>query len=164
MSFEGSYLWGLRQKVGHDLVLVPGAAIAVQREDGKVLLVRRGDNGVWALPGGGAEIGGSFARTAIDELREETGLVAREEDLIPVACFSDAARHTLHYPNGDVAHYFSMCFLVRRWEGEPRPDGEETLELRFADLEDLPEPFEGSTTRVVELLRAYLRTGKFQVG
>src|SRR3954447_7156368 len=160
MSFEGSYLWGLRQKIGHDLVLTPGAAVAAQREDGKVLFALRGDDGTWCLQGGAAEVGGSFARTAIDELREETGLVARAEDLIPVACFSEADRHTLHYPNGDVAHYFSMCFLVRRWEGEPRPDGEETLELRFADLEDLPEPFEGSTTRVVELLRAYLRTGK----
>ena len=164
MSFEGSYLWGLRQKVGHDLVLVPGAAIAVQREDGKVLLVRRGDNGVWALPGGGAEIGGSFARTAIDELREETGLVAREEDLIPVACFSDAERHTLHYPSGDVAHYFSLLFLVRRWDGEAEPDGEETTDLRFADPTDLPQPFEASTARAVELLLGYLRAGVFQVG
>lgn len=164
MSFEGSYLWHLRQKIGHDLVLMPGAAIAAQRDDGQVLLVRRGDNGVWALPGGGAEVGGSFARTAIDELREETGLVVDPADLIPAACFSDAERHTLHYPNGDVAHYFSMCFVVRRWEGEPVPDGEESLELRFADLDDLPEPFEDSTARVVELLRGYLDTGKFQIG
>jgi ADP-ribose pyrophosphatase YjhB (NUDIX family) len=163
MSFEGSYLWGLRRKVGHDLVLTPGAAVAAQREDGKVLFIRRGDNGVWALPGGAAEEGRSFARTAVDELREETGLVAREEDLIPVACFSEAGRHTLHYPNGDVAHYFSMCFLVRRWEGEPVPDGEETTELRFADPTELPQPFEDSTARAVELLLAYLRTGKFQV-
>jgi 8-oxo-dGTP pyrophosphatase MutT (NUDIX family) len=164
LSFAGSYLWHLRQKIGHDLVLVPGAAIAVQREDGQVLMIRRGDNGVWALPGGAAEVGGSFARTAVDELREETGLTIRAEDLIPAACFSDAEHHTLHYPNGDLAHYFSMCFVVRRWEGEPVPDGEETLELRFADLGDLPEPFEGSTARVVELLRGYLDSGRFQVG
>ena len=163
MSFEGSYLWRLRQKVGHELVLTPGAAVAAQREDGKVLFIRRGDNGVWALPGGAAEEGGSFARTAVDELREETGLVVEPADLIPVACFSDAERHALHYPNGDVAHYFSMCFLVRRWEGEMAPDGEETKDLRFADPTELPQPFEDSTARAVELLLAYLRTGAFQV-
>jgi ADP-ribose pyrophosphatase YjhB (NUDIX family) len=133
MSFEGSYLWRLRQTVGHDLVLQPGAAVAAQREDGKVLFIRRGDNGVWALPGGAAEEGGSFARTAVDELREETGLVVEPADLIPMACFSDAERHTLHYPNGDVAHYFSMCFIARRWQGEPVPDGEESLEVAFGD-------------------------------
>lgn len=164
MSFEGSYLWRLRQKVGHDLVLVPGAAVAAQREDGAVLFARRGDDGTWCLPGGAAEVGGSFARTAVDELREETGLVVDPVDLIPAACFSDAERHTLHYLNGDVAHYFSMLFLARRWEGDLRPDGEETLELRFADPTDLPRPFEGSTERAVELLLGYLRTGKFQVG
>ncbi|MFT3866685.1 MAG: NUDIX domain-containing protein [Solirubrobacterales bacterium] len=164
MPFEGSYLWRLRQKIGHDLVLMPGAAVAAQREDGQVLLIRRGDNGVWALPGGGAEVGGSFARTAVDELREETGLRVAEADLIPAACFSDAERHTLHYPNGDVAQYFSLCFLARRWEGEPVADGEEALELRFAPLDDLPRPFEPSTDRVVELLRGYLATGEFQIG
>lgn len=163
MSFEGSYLWQLRQKVGHELVLVPGAAVAAQREDGRVLFARRGDDGTWCLPGGAAEVGGSFARTAVDELREETGLIAAPADLIPVACFSEAERHTLHYPSGDVTHYFSMCFLARRWEGEPEPDGEETTELRFADPTDLPQPFEDSTARAVELLLAYLRSGTFQV-
>jgi 8-oxo-dGTP pyrophosphatase MutT (NUDIX family) len=164
LTFEGSYLWQLRQTIGHQLVLAPGAAIAVRREDGKVLFALRSDDGTWCLPGGAAEEGGSFARTAIDELREETGLVAGPEDLIPVACFSDPDRHTLHYPNGDVAHYFSLCFLVRSWEGEPTPDGEEILELRFCDPTDLPRPFELSTERAVDLTLAYLRTGEFQVG
>jgi 8-oxo-dGTP pyrophosphatase MutT (NUDIX family) len=164
LSFEGSYLWRLRQKIGHDLVLTPGAAVAAQRPDGRVLFARRGDDGTWCLPGGAAEEGGSFARTAIDELREETGLRVEAADLIPAGCFSDAERHTLHYPSGDVAHYFSLLFLVRRWEGELRPDGEETTDLRFAEPTDLPQPFEASTARAVELLLAYLRSGVFQVG
>ena len=164
MPFEGSYLWRLRQKIGHDLVLTPGAAVAAQRPDGRVLFARRGDDDTWCLPGGAAEEGGSFARTAIDELREETGLRVQAADLIPAACFSDAERHTLHYPSGDVAHYFSLLFLVRRWEGEPTPDGEETTDLRFAAPTDLPHPFEASTARAIELLRAYLRSGVFQVG
>jgi 8-oxo-dGTP pyrophosphatase MutT (NUDIX family) len=164
LPFEDSYLWRLRQKVGHDLVLMPGAAVAAQRDDGRVLFARRGDNDVWCLPGGGAEAGGSFLATAVDELREETGLVADPVDLIPVACFSEAERHTLLYPNGDLTHYFSMCFLVRRWEGEPAPDGEETTDLRFADPIDPPRPFEDSTARAVELLLGYLRTGEFQIG
>ena len=164
LSFEGSYLWRLRQKIGHDLVLTPGAAVAAQRPDGKVLFARRGDDDTWCLPGGAAEEGGSFARTAVDELREETGLRVAPADLIPAGCFSDAERHTLHYPSGDVAHYFSLLFLVRRWDGEPRPDGEETTDLRFAEPTDLPQPFEASTARAAELLNAYLRSGVFQVG
>jgi 8-oxo-dGTP pyrophosphatase MutT (NUDIX family) len=164
LPFEGSYLWRLRQKIGHDLVLMPGAAVAAQRPDGQVLFALRGDDGTWCLPGGAAEEGGSFASTAVAELREETGLEVEPADLIPVACFSDAERHTLHYPNGDVAHYFSLLFLALQWKGEPRPDGEETTDLRFANPNDLPQPFEPSTARAVELLNGYLRSGVFQVG
>ena len=57
MPFEGSYLWRLRQKVGSDLVLMPGAMVFLVRDDGAVLFTRRVDNGLWCLPAGGAEEG-----------------------------------------------------------------------------------------------------------
>jgi 8-oxo-dGTP pyrophosphatase MutT (NUDIX family) len=72
VGHRDSYLWRLRQAVGNDLVLMPGAMVALQREDGRVLLTKRADDGTWCLPAGAAEAGGSFARTAIDELAEET--------------------------------------------------------------------------------------------
>jgi hypothetical protein len=46
LPFEGSYLWHLRQKVGHDLVLMPGTADAAQREDGRVLFAV--SNATWS--------------------------------------------------------------------------------------------------------------------
>jgi 8-oxo-dGTP pyrophosphatase MutT (NUDIX family) len=64
LAFKGSYLWRLRQKVGSDLVLMPGAMVALLREDGRVLLTKRRDTGVWCLPAGAAEAGGNFAHTA----------------------------------------------------------------------------------------------------
>ena len=76
MGFEGTTLWRVRQKVGTDLVLWPGASVMVVRDDGRVLMGRRLDNDRWAIPGGGAEQGSSFADTAITELREEVGLTA----------------------------------------------------------------------------------------
>src|SRR6186997_2423128 len=121
MAYKDSYLWRLRQAVGSDLVLMPGAMVAVQREDQRVLLTRRADDGTWCLPAGAAEPGGSFARTAVDELVEEAGIRVAEKDLIPFGCLSEADAHTIRYPNGDVTHCFAMCFLVRSWEGDPRP-------------------------------------------
>lgn len=76
MGFEGTTLWRVRQKVGTDLVLWPGASVMVVREDGRVLVAHRLDNGMWAIPGGGAERGSSFTDTAVTELREEVGLDA----------------------------------------------------------------------------------------
>jgi len=78
MGYRDSYLWRLRQAVGNDLVLMPGSMIALQRGDGRVLLTRRADDGTWCLPAGAAEPGGSFARTAVDELTEETGVRVAE--------------------------------------------------------------------------------------
>ncbi len=164
MGFAGSYLWRLRQKVGNDLVLMPGAMVVLQRDDGRVLLTRRGDTGAWCLPAGAAEEGGSFARTAIDELAEETGIRIPPESLTPFGCLSESERHTIHYPNGDVTHCFAMCFLVRDWTGDPTPDQEESTAVLFAGLDDLPEPMHDPSTHALTLFRAYLDSGGFQVG
>jgi 8-oxo-dGTP pyrophosphatase MutT (NUDIX family) len=61
MGFEGSSLWRLRQEVGSELVLWPGATVCVIGADARVLLGQRSDDGTWAMPGGGAEEGSSFA-------------------------------------------------------------------------------------------------------
>lgn len=163
MAHQGSYLWRLRQAVGNDLVLMPGAMVAIQRDDQRVLLTRRADDGTWCLPAGAAEPGGSFARTAIDELAEEAGIEVLERDLVPFGCLSEAEAHTIRYPNGDITHCFALCFLARTWKGEPRPDGDESTETKFVDLDALPTPLHPPTAHALELLAAFLRSGSFQV-
>jgi 8-oxo-dGTP pyrophosphatase MutT (NUDIX family) len=163
MAYKDSHLWQLRQRVGNDLVLMPGAMVAVQGEDGRVLLTKRADDGTWCLPAGAAEPGGSFARTAIDELAEEAGIEVSERDLIPFGCLSEAEVHTIQYPNGDVTHCFALLFLARAWRGDPIPDEEESTEARFANLGELPGPLHPPTAHALDLLAAYLRSGSFQV-
>lgn len=132
----------VRQRVGSDLVLIPGAMVFLVRDDGAVLFTRRADDGRWCLPAGGAEEGSSFAATAIAELREETGVVVRPADLAAFACLSEAALHTVTYPGGDVSHCFAMLFLARRWSGEPCPDGVETTAMLWADPAAPPSPLQ----------------------
>ncbi len=163
MPYVGSYLWRLRQAVGNELVLMPGAMVALQRDDGHVLLTKRADDGTWCLPAGAAEVGGSFARTAIDELAEETGIEVAREDLVPFASLSEEAEHTINYPNGDVTHCFALCFLAKKWRGDPRPDRDESTAVRFVPLDSAPEPVHPPTARALDLLRAYLDTGAFQL-
>jgi 8-oxo-dGTP pyrophosphatase MutT (NUDIX family) len=163
MPFEGSYLWRLRQKVGSDLVLIPGAMVFLVRDDGAVLFTRRADNGLWCLPAGGAEEGSSFAATATAELREETGVEVDPADLEAFACLSEAELHTITYPGGDVSHCFAMLFLARRWSGDPRPDGVETTEMRWADPAAPPSPMQEPSAHALDLYRAYLREEAFLV-
>ncbi len=163
MPFVDSYLWRLRQAVGNELVLIPGAMVALQRDDGQVLFTKRADDGSWCLPAGAAEVGGSFAQTAIDELAEEAGVDVAREDLVPFASLSEANEHTIRYPNGDVTHCFAICFLAKRWRGDPRPDHDESTAVRFAALGSAPEPLHPPTARALDLLQAYLDTGAFQL-
>ena len=163
MGFHGSYLWKLRQQVGHGMVLIPGAAVVVEDPDERLLLLMRSDSGEWCTPGGTVEDGSSFARTALTELLEETGLVAEESDLIPFACISEPSIQLLHYPNGDVTHCFAMWFALRRWTGQPRPDGDEIVELGFFDPNALPENLMEPARHSIILYQRFKETAEFQV-
>ncbi len=163
MGFQDSYLGQLRQVIGHDLVLMPGAMVFLREADRKVLLTKRADDGSWCAPAGAAEPGGSFARTAVDELAEETGIEVAEDDLVPFGCLSEAEAHTIHYPNGDVTHCFALCFLVTSWRGEPIPNEDETVEVGFFDPQAPPRPLHSPTAHALELLEDFHRQGTFQV-
>ena len=118
---------------------------------------------LWCFPAGGAEEGSSFAATALAELREETGVEVDPADLEGFGCLSEAELHTIAYPGGDVTHCFAMLFLARRWTGDPRPDGIETTEMLWADPADPPSPLHEPASHALDLYRAYLRDGSFQV-
>jgi 8-oxo-dGTP pyrophosphatase MutT (NUDIX family) len=143
---------------------MPGAMVVLQRPDGRVLVTRRADNGLWCLPAGAAEPGGSFASTAVAEVAEEVGLEVSTDDLEAFGSLSAAETHTIEYPNGDSTHCFALLFVVRRWRGDPSPDGAEAVDARFAGLGDVPAPMMEPARSALDLFRAYLETGRFQLG
>jgi 8-oxo-dGTP diphosphatase len=53
---------------------VPGTSIIPILPDGRIVLIRRRDNGLWALPGGIVDWGEDIPNTIRRELKEETGL------------------------------------------------------------------------------------------
>ena len=66
----------LRKELGYITPKV-GAEAAVLDSEGRILLVRRSDDGRWCLPCGWVEPNESPAEAAVRETREETGLVVR---------------------------------------------------------------------------------------
>lgn len=46
----------------------------VTDEQGRLLLVHKTENHLWALPGGGVDVGESVAQAAVREVEEETGM------------------------------------------------------------------------------------------
>lgn len=53
---------------------ITGTSIIATLSDGKIVLIRRSDDGCWALPGGMVDWGEDIPSVVHRELREETGL------------------------------------------------------------------------------------------
>ncbi|MFF3555507.1 NUDIX domain-containing protein [Streptomyces tsukubensis] len=117
--------------------LVVAASAVVTDDEGRILLQRRQDSGLWALPGGGMEMTDSLPGTAVREVAEETGLEVEITGL--VGTYTDP-RHVIVYSDGEVRRQFNICFTARVTGGELAISDEST-ELRFiapAELDDLP--------------------------
>ncbi|MGP4007433.1 NUDIX hydrolase [Streptomyces sp. 4N124] len=90
--------------------LVPAASAVVVDSAGRILLQRRADNGMWALPGGAMHIGESLPDCAVRETREETGY---DVEIIGIVGTYTNPRHVFAYDDGEVRQEFSICFLAR---------------------------------------------------
>ncbi len=117
--------------------LVVAASAVVIDSEGRVLLQRRTDNGLYALPGGTMDLGESLPGAAVREVREETGLDVEITGL--VGTYTDP-RHVIAYSDGEVRQQFNICFTARITGGELRISDEST-DLRFvtpSGFADLP--------------------------
>jgi 8-oxo-dGTP diphosphatase len=104
---------------------------------GRVLLVRRTDDGTWGLPGGGVEAGESWLEAAVRECREETGWQVTVTGVL--GAYSDPATQTFTYPDGRRVQFFGVVFLANAFEQVGRPD-DEVLEVDFFRIDSLPAP------------------------
>src|SRR5690349_2061250 len=105
----------LRERIGHDLLLLPGVAGVVVNDAGEVLLQRRSDLHIWAPIGGVLEPGEDPADAIAREILEEAGVVAE-----PLWVSGVYATHVVTYPNGDRSQFVTTCFRCRHVSGEPR--------------------------------------------
>ena len=54
--------------------IVVAVTVFILDDQDRVLLIRRTDNGLWAIPGGAQDFGEYIAETAVRETREESGI------------------------------------------------------------------------------------------
>jgi len=117
--------------------LVPAASAIVVDDSGRILLQRRRDNGMWALPGGAMSIGESLPECAVRETHEETGF---DVEIIGIVGTYTNPRHVFAYDDGEVRQEFSICFLARPVAGQLAVS-EESTDVRWfqpAEVDALP--------------------------
>ncbi len=141
----------LRERIGTELLWLPGVSAVVVDDDGRVLLGRRSDNGRWAVISGILEPGEQPAVAIAREVLEETGVTVEVEGLAAVATDD----HVVVYPNGDRAQYLDLTFLCRATGGEAHVADDESTEVGWFAPDDLPEPLVASSRQRVERAVAF---------
>jgi 8-oxo-dGTP pyrophosphatase MutT (NUDIX family) len=134
------YLRGLRVKVGHALLLVPSVTAIIYDGQGRILLARHAEGGVWVAPGGSIEPNESPSDAVVRETWEETGFLVEPVRVLGVY---GGPEFQVTYGNGDQVTYLMTVFECRTLGGQMRPDGVETLEVGYfaeADLAGLSLP------------------------
>jgi ADP-ribose pyrophosphatase YjhB (NUDIX family) len=122
-------------------IVVAVTAFVTDRH-GRVLLVHRTDNDLWALPGGAQEIGEYVVDTAVRETREESGV---DVEVIGLVGIYSNPNHVVAFSDGEVRQQFSICFRAHPLHGTPSGPADrgdsvaeaETSEARWVPREEL---------------------------
>jgi 8-oxo-dGTP pyrophosphatase MutT (NUDIX family) len=131
--FEDSYLGQLvqiRALTQKDYkFLLPAARAVIRDPDGKILFVRRRDNGKWVMPSGSQELW----ETIYDCMRRET----EEEAGIQVTSATVMAIYNYFANSDDFYQTLHVQFLVNEWSGQIITETDETTDARFWCIEDI---------------------------
>ncbi len=141
------YIMDLRSLVGHRPLLQVGASVIVEDEQGRILLQLRSDNNCWGYAGGSVELDEAVEEAAKRELLEETGLTANKLELFGI--FSGSGMHYI-YPNGDEVSNIDIVYLCRDYSGELKCGEKEVSELRFFDVENIPDNISSPAVRPIK--------------
>lgn len=110
----------------------------------KVLLIQRGDNKMWALPGGCHDLGETPKQCAIRECFEETGFHVKITNLLGV--YSSNCYEYDNYPWKD--NEFCHIFFAATITGGVKTTSAESLEIEWFPLSQLPPLSDGHAPRI----------------
>ena len=130
------YIKKVRRKLGHDALILNYAGCIIFDEHGRLLLQKRSDCEKWGFLGGMVEFGESVEETAVREIKEESGLEVEITSLYGVY-----SKYFAEYTNGDKAQPIVHLFKAKIIGGKLIDQNDETLALKYFDLEDIPPLF-----------------------
>lgn len=146
------YMRRLRERVGHDLLLVPVVVCLIRDGDDRLLFVRHVE-GRWTFPGGAVDPGETPGEAIRRETREEASVEIEPFRIVGV--FGGYPDFRTTYPNGDELAWVATLFEARIVDGVPEPGDDETAEARWVALEDaFGLEINAATRHMLECVRA----------
>ena len=152
------YIMELRKSIGHKPIIICSCGCLIFNEKNQVLLQRRSDNKLWGNPGGIMELGETIYDTVKREVKEELGIDLEDDKLSVFNIYSGEGQHHI-YPNNDEAYFVNIIFKTNIYKGTTEKDNE-SLELKFFDLDKLPSNITKSFEEVKEALMNNIRIFK----
>lgn len=156
-DYHQSYLGQLRQLIGKLKIFAIAARAIIQDEDGRILLVRRSDNGVWVMPAGSIELEESILDCVKREVFEETGL--KVLSAYPITIYSEP-RFSFVTAYGDPYQMFTTVFVIDEWSDDLQTKTNETTNARFFALDNLPDIPDFYYETIADL-QSYRKHGQF---
>lgn len=135
VPFEESYHGLLRKHLGNQRIILPAVRAVIPDADGRILFVKRSDNGLWVMPAGSQELDESILDALHREVREESGLEVEAAELIAV--YSEPRFHFTNSYGGEH-QMLAFVFLVSQWSGTLQQETDETVAAQFFPLDALP--------------------------
>ncbi|HMR49623.1 MAG TPA: NUDIX domain-containing protein [Arachnia sp.] len=132
------FILDLRRHVGTMPLWLMGTSVVVLREGAEgpeVLLVRRADNGLWALISGIVDPGENPSVTAVREAKEEAAVDIQVERMLWLG-----VTHPSRYDNGDICQYLDHGFRARYAGGLAEVGDDESTAVGWFPVDALPSP------------------------
>jgi 8-oxo-dGTP pyrophosphatase MutT (NUDIX family) len=149
----------IRKTVFKEITHIAPVAVgdaAVFDDDGRILLIQRSDNGLWAMPGGAFDVGETPAEGAVRETEEEAGVDVEVLDLIGVY---DSRLVGTPSPLQLYMFVFHCRYVGDRPGGATTP--KEVLDVQwFSTDEELPPLSPGHDRRVADAIRFHRSPGR----
>lgn len=130
------YIKKIRRKVGHDELILNYAGCIICDEQNRLLLQKRTDCGEWGFLGGMIEYGESAEEAAAREIKEESGL-----DVEVTSLYGIYSKYFAEYTNGDKAQTIVHVFRAEVIGGQLIDKNNETAELKYFNLNEIPPLF-----------------------
>ena len=129
------YYKEIRKLIGHRPLMLVGSGVILY-QGCKLLLQRRSDDQTFGKHGGIMDIEERAEDACRREVLEEIGLRIGKLQLFGVYTGPEM---TVQYPNGDVANYTDIVYVSDDFDGTPILADGEAAELRWFDVDALPE-------------------------